>query len=220
MSARMKIFAAVIGIVVVVFITHSNKAHPPRQIETPQTVATPLPAEAPTVTEPKKTVHDKTAPKHKEHDASKHGEDNDDGESNIQPDTLRKLGRVVWLYASWPGQTPKTSLIKELRGEEPFITEDTVKKIETEWNNTPRTFEIAPKKVVNISDLLSSPNQPGVATATVFLTIDKLFKPVSGKPYSQTAVQPYTVKLQIINRQWRIVGIAPQSGSSAASSSS
>jgi hypothetical protein len=219
MSARFKFFAIAAGLVVVFFIAHSQRSHPPGQVEQPQATATPLPVEAPTVSAPETKTHSKSSKPTKRHE-SKHAEDNDDGESNIKPDMKHKLVRVVRLYASWPGPTPKQSLINDLRREEPFITESAVKKIEEEWSKTPNTFKIVPKQVVNISDLLANPKEPDKATATVFLTLSKLFKPAKGKPYSQSAVQSYTVKLQIIGRKWSVVSIAPQSGSSAASSSS
>jgi hypothetical protein len=146
--------------------------------------------------------------------------DNDDGESNIKPELQRKLRRVVLLYASWPGSIPRQTLAKQLRDEEPFITDDAVKKIEAEWGPLPLTFRVNPQGVVSISDLHLLPQQPDKGTAEVFVMLHKHFMPVGGKPDDQTAVQTYSVTLQVINQEWHVISIAPQSGNSSNSPSS
>jgi hypothetical protein len=218
MSARIKFLAVVAGLALLFFITHAQKSNHAAQADNPHNAETPLPAEAPTVVAPAKKVQTKPLRPKKHHPSTKL-KGNDDGESNILPDLQHRLGRVVKLYASWPGATSRAELTKKLQGEEPFITEDAAKRIETEWKNTPPTIKLVPGKVVNISDLIALPNQSSTAVATVFLTLSKFFKPASGKPYSQTAVQSFTVSLQIIDRQWHVIGIAPQGGSSNASPS-
>jgi hypothetical protein len=216
----------IVALLVVLFVglhyinARNRSANKDRPTSSQPSAPMPLPAEAPTVAPSSKATPSKET-KPKESRPTKN-EANDDGESNIQPGLQRKIGRVVKLYASWPGSTPRKVLLGQLRSEEPFITESAVQKIGTEWNNTPvpTTFKMAPQKVVNISNLYAFPHQTSRGTATVFLAVRKLFKPVSGKAYSQPAVLPYTVTMEVIGRQWRVAGIAPQAGVSSTSSSS
>jgi hypothetical protein len=199
----------IVALLVVLFVglhyinARNRSANKDRPTSSQPSAPMPLPAEAPTVAPSSKATPSKET-KPKESRPTKN-EANDDGESNIQP-----------------GSTPRKVLLGQLRSEEPFITESAVQKIGTEWNNTPvpTTFKMAPQKVVNISNLYAFPHQTSRGTATVFLAVRKLFKPVSGKAYSQPAVLPYTVTMEVIGRQWRVAGIAPQAGVSSTSSSS
>jgi hypothetical protein len=208
-------------IAVIAFVRYANmhaKQHHHKSAAQPPSVTKPLPAAAPTVAMPRQTPSPKPH-KTKEYSSSP-DENNDDGESNIRLSTQRELGHVVKLYASWSGPASQETLVRKLKSKEPFITNEAVTKIQAEWNNTPplTTFKIVPLRVVNISNLYALPLEPDKGTATVFLAVRKLFTPVSTKPYSQTAVQPYTVNMQVISRQWRVVGIVPQNNVSTSPS--
>jgi hypothetical protein len=98
---------------------------------------------------------------------------------------------------------------------EPPITEDTVKRIGEEWQRTPASFMMDIKGVTMVSNLTAEGDNPNKASATVFLNVVRRFKPASGEPYSQPGVQAYTVNLQVIDRQWRVVAIAPEVPSSS-----
>jgi hypothetical protein len=221
MSRKAKVIFIVVGLVVFSYFVRSQKEEPSQATNLiSPSAATPQPAAAPTVEVPdpkeSKSVTGRANGSHTQDAKTKKksstpGKENDDGESNINADLQSKLGEVVSLYAAWPGATPRHILSDKLRSYEPLITESTVKKIEKEWRNTPPAPMLKVKRVVNFGNLSTLPNDSNKATVTVFLALHKLFKPVSGRPYSQEAVQPYSVNLQIINRSWTVVGISPQS---------
>jgi hypothetical protein len=216
----LKIIAVLFVLFVVLHIanTHKGSANKDGPARSNPTAPIPLPAEAPTVAAPAQTAPPKAPKQAKKKEPL--AKPSDDGKSNIKPALQRTLRRVVTLYASWPGPVSKQSLARQLRDEEPFITDDAVKKIVAEWDTAPLTFTLEPKGIVSVSDLYALPDQPNKGTADVFVMLHKHFTPVAGKPSDRTAIQVYTVSLQVIGRQWRVIGIAPQSGTSSDSPTS
>lgn len=218
MSRRnMLIGLGLVGLFLFFHFSGGNKSRPStaRSTSTP-TATRPFPAAAPTVTPEKHSSRSSPSVKKSPAKGSKAPPHEDEDEtSNVLPDLRHKLTRVVRLYASWPGAIARSALLTKLRREEPFITEGTVRKIAAEWNNTPQSFMMEVKGVTMVSNLLSAGGNPNNATVTVFLNVVRRFKPASGAPYNQPGVQAYTVNLQVINRQWRAVAIAPEVPSSS-----
>jgi cytoskeletal protein RodZ len=209
------ITVAVAGVLLlIVHISNSRKPKPVKKhAETPAAAANPMPAASPTVAAPatSKTPassHSSRGSSTKSGHSAPH--ENNDQPDNFQPKLRQELEKVVVLYASWPGTTSRKILLTRLQHEQPFITDGAVKKIALEWSNTPATFKVAIKGVVQASNLTALPNNPNSATTAVYLMLERNFTPASGKPYSQAGVQGYSVNMQIIDRQWHVVAIAPQ----------
>jgi hypothetical protein len=227
LSRRTKIVFFLIGVAVIAIILRNNQPAIKSAKVTPPIQLKPLPAEQPTVAVVAPTTSTHTSvhtvvkgskPKEKSSPATtaKSHEPNE-ANSNITPELQSKLKKVVALYASWPGAVPMQTLLTELRHEQPFITNGALTKISTEWNSTPRTtFRLQVKGIVMVSRLIAAPRNPNNGLVTVFVSLERHFKPVSARPYSQIAVQPYTVNMQIINREWHVTMIAPQSAGSSA----
>jgi hypothetical protein len=216
LSRRTKIVFFLIGVAVIAIILRNNQPAIKSAKVTPPSQLKPLPAEQPTVavvaptTSTHTSVHTSPATTAKSHEPN-------EANSNITPELQSKLKKVVALYASWPGAVPMQTLLTELRHEQPFITNGALTKISTEWNSTPRTtFRLQVKGIVMVSRLIAAPRNPNNGLVTVFVSLERHFKPVSARPYSQIAVQPYTVNMQIINREWHVTMIAPQSAGSSA----
>jgi hypothetical protein len=222
MPRRIKVIVVLAVLVVFSVLVRSHKTEHTRSNspEVPAVVA-PQPADAPTVATPqrsrKKTAQHAPArgkPKRSAKASSPakdiNSRESSEGEGNLSPRLRSRLKTLLTLYASWPGSTPKEELIKRLRRQEPFITESAVSKIATQWQAAPQTVRLMVTGVDLALGLVTSQHDPNNGSVTAYVKLKKHFVPVSGKPYTQVAAQPYTVKMQIINRSWRVTDISPQ----------
>jgi hypothetical protein len=234
MSRRVKFFCVIAGVVIFAIIMRHNKVGG-EGTKSPviQVASTPQPAAEPTVAAPvpKKTKAKARAtpssPKHRNKGKPSHGHsskpakadlnsrETSESEVNLSKDLQLKLKALVTLYASWPGSTPKQELIKQLKQKEPFITAEAVKKIETEWKYAPQTVKLTVKSVDFATGLTAAPKDRNQGVVEAYVQLVKHFTPVSGNSYTQLASQPYTVKMRIINRVWRVVGISTQNAASS-----
>lgn len=194
-----------VGIGLLRILVGSQSAPSPKPALVKPTVLKPFPAASPTVAssltsatmQPQKT-------KPQEHPV------NEDGASNLSPALEAQLTKVVRIYASWPGDVPKEQLLGQLGKQQPFINKSVLDQVQRQWQTTPSTFTITVKKVIMDSDLLQTTRGPNSGVVTVYASLLKHFKPLSGHPYDQTAIQPYQVSLRIIKRAWQVVGITTQ----------
>jgi hypothetical protein len=232
MSRRVKIFCVIAGLVIFAIVMRHNKdGGEGAKSSVIQVASTPQPAAAPTVAAPipKKTAAraNPRSPKHRKKGKPSNGRsskpakadlnsrETSEGEVNLSKDLQHKLKELVTLYASWPGSTPKQELIKRLEQQEPFITADAVKKIETAWQFAPQTVKLTVKSVDFATGLTAATQDPNQGTVSTYVKLVKHFTPVEGHPYTQLASQPYTVKMRIISRVWRVVGISAQPAASS-----
>jgi hypothetical protein len=232
MSRRVKIFSVIAGLVIFAIVMRHNKAGGEgTKSSVIQVASTPQPAAAPTVEAPvpKKTKAKATpsSPKHRSRNKPSHGHsskpakanlnsrETSESEVNLSKDLQRKLKALVTLYASWPGSTPKQELVKKLKQQEPFITAEAVKKIETEWKYAPQTVKLTVKSVDFATGLTAAPNNASQGAVETYVKLVKHFTPASGHSYTQLASQPYTVKMRVISRVWRVVGISTQTAASS-----
>lgn len=135
--------------------------------------------------------------------------------SNLTPALRTRLVRIVKLYASWPGTVPQKVLIRQLEMEEPFITSSAITQIEDEWAQAVTTVELTVKAVNLAPGFVASSSGRNSADIVAYVLLKKRFKPVTGKPYTQMATQPYQVNLRIIKRRWTVVGFSPLSASTS-----
>jgi hypothetical protein len=236
MSRKHMVILGVVGLAIFSLILRTHKTQPARTINPAPPITTPEPAASPTVAMPVPTTVKRAAKNPRQH-SQEHGNnaskpvskptskpkaspkpvainsrESSEANGNLVPELKSKLKTIVTLYASWPGSTPKQKLLNELKQQEPFITAGAVSKIETEWQNTPLgTFKLKVKGVDLSAGLVSQPHNPSNGVVTAYAVLEKTFTPVSGSPSSQTASQPYTVRMRIINRSWRVVGLSVQS---------
>jgi hypothetical protein len=225
MSRRVKIFSVIAGLVIFAIIMRHNKVggegtkSPVINVaSTPQPAAAPTVA-APTATAPKPKKHSSPASEKKQrtkpHTEKAKEKTKEKESSNLTPGLRVRVTKVVGIYSSWPGSTPKQQLLKGLKNQRPFITDAAIAKIEAGWQDVPTTFKLKVRKVNLEPGFFAAKNNPNEASLTAYVTLLKHFTPVAKKPYDKSATQPITVKLRIINRKWTVVEIAPQSESAS-----
>ncbi len=223
MSRRTLVVLGVVAIIVVILVLSSGSSRNRHGIgskpfSSPQS---PMPAGSPTVKLPlnaiKATTTSRSASRQKTIVRNPH--ENQGKSNNLSASLQAKLRQAVLLFASWPSSTPQRVLLGKLREEQPFVTAAAIQQIASEWRNVPVTFNLKAKGVIQISNLVAIPGNPNGAAVTVFVSLIRHFMPVSGMPYNQDGVQAFTVNMLVINRQWCVVGIAPQSTTSTRSTS-
>jgi hypothetical protein len=231
MTRRTKIIFIIVGLAIFSYFVRSQRESPSQATNLPSTSSevTPQPAAAATVEAqtPKKVTATPSLPKNKskrqtsKKSASKpskkdiNSEESSEDKVNLSEKLQSKLELLVRTYAAWPGSTPKSELLKKLNQQVPFITADAVKKIENEWRSAPKTVKLTVKEIDFATGLTTTPQDPNQATVLTYAKLVKHFTPVSGDPYTQQASQPYTVKMRIFNRVWRVVEISTQAPASS-----
>lgn len=205
MSRRMWIACIVLGLITLAILLRTHKSGPAEAVVTyPSASEGPLPAGAPTV-----TLQDQNGSSSTPSQTSSTSV-NDYEYSNLGPDLRKKLETMVKIYASWPGFVSKQELLSELKQQQPFLTSEALDAIERDWNMPQSTFKLKVRGINLDSSLAKLTQNPNAGSVTAYVTLSKTFTPVSGKQYTQSAVQPYVLTLHIINRSWKLVGITTQ----------
>jgi hypothetical protein len=199
-----------IAIAALVVFSHfllSNKGDPAVKATPHRSAPKPLPAGEPTVAP---TIQQQKREKQRKKPKQKPKPTKDDYElSTLNSNQRVQIENLVKICASWPGQ-PQKQLLLKMRKLRPFVTNEAISQIKSAWGDALPTFTLKAKNVVLDPGFVASSGEQSTAEIKAYVTLVRHFKPVSGTPYDQTAIQPYTVSLRVIKRKWRVVAVSLQ----------